>query len=111
MKRLHMWVADDMYRSVKDGAKITALCGRTKVVSDADVDHARNPGAKNCRACADRFLELARNVGATVRPAAGWEAFASDIERERTDARATVRVTGAVVTWHSGPTAYFPPAA
>lgn len=104
-KKLHIWDAGDVTRSVLDGVRVTALCGLTKRIRREEVDkNVRD--VKVCRGCQDAQAELARKHDVLIRKRSGW---VGHLEAEaRSATTASFRIEGSTRTWSSSGDWTFP---
>jgi hypothetical protein len=100
MKKCHLFDVGDIAASIADGVKVTAVCGRRRVVTKKTWDKSR--GVPMCRECVD--LWAVRQDGTTIR-----NRSPRDQPPKKPTHTWSVLVTttyGGAVTWRE-----FPPAA
>ncbi|MEW2010323.1 hypothetical protein AB0300_12705 [Microbacterium sp. NPDC078814] len=97
-KRLHIYLSDDVRRSVEQGVEVRANCGRRKTLTAADIDKAAQVDWPGCKKCLAVVAAHSKDGDVTLVHRSGWEALRQ--RTTHTSYRFTMRLTssGSYVT-------------
>lgn len=94
-KKLHIYDAADVTRSVLEGVKVTANCGLKKVLRREDIDDAMNSPRGTCAGCLQVVGEEARKRDVLLAKPEGWTRH---LERQAAPVY-TFRMSSNSATW------------
>lgn len=95
-KKLHVYTADDVTRSVLEGVPVTANCGLTKVLTKKSIDKAATTSAPPCKRCMEVIAELTKTEEVTIGERKGWLGHLEERTRRR---GYSVTVKSSATTW------------
>lgn len=74
-KRLHIYPADDLRRSVLEGVTVTANCGLRKQATAEDIDKAVTSNRQACKKCLAVVAERTKKDDVVLVKREGWAAL------------------------------------
>lgn len=92
-KKLHIYVAGDVTRSVLDAVPVTANCGLTKVLTRESIDKAKSSDRPTCKRCMQVIEELTKTTRIHLDKRDGWSGHL----RQRTETQSrtfTFKISG-----------------